>query len=92
MALRDGNHTLPILLALQQDERAVIEAFECPQPTEKQIADALHALRTGNAIQEAKTISRRFAEDALKSIKRFPPSMYRNGLKTLVQLVTDRDF
>lgn len=92
MDLRDGNPSLPIILALQQGESAVREAFECPQPSEKQIGDALKALRNGSAIREAKTISKRFAEDALKSIKRFPPSMYRNGLKTLVQLITDRDF
>ncbi|MPZ75273.1 MAG: hypothetical protein GEU77_01985 [Deltaproteobacteria bacterium] len=92
MDLRDGNPSLPIILALQAGENAVCEAFECSQPTEKQITAALNALRTGNAIQEAKATSKRYAEDALKSIKKFPPSLYRNGLKTLVQLIIDRDF
>jgi octaprenyl-diphosphate synthase len=92
MDLRDGNPSLPILLALQNGESAVYEAFECANPSEKQIADALRALKTGSALEKAKTIARRYAEDALKSTKKFPPSLYRNGLKTLVQLIIDRDF
>lgn len=92
MDLRDGNPSLPIILALQARESAVSEAFECERPSENQIAAALAALRTGSAIEAAKTISKHYAEDALKSIKKLPPSLYRNGLKTLVQLIIDRDF
>lgn len=92
MDLRDGNPSLPIILALQDGQNAVRDAFECAQPSEVQIAQALQALRTGTAIETAKKISKRYAEDSLKSIKKFPPSLYRNGLKTLVQLVIDRDF
>ena len=92
MDLRDGNPSLPIILALQARESTVCEAFECERPSENQIAAALAALRTGSAIEAAKTISKHYAEDALKSIKKLPPSLYRNGLKTLVQLIIDRDF
>ncbi len=92
MDLRDGNPSLPIILALQEGERAVCEAFENPQPSEQQIAAALRALQTGNSIHEARSISKRFAEDAVRSVKKFPPSLHRNGLKTLVQIIIDRDF
>jgi geranylgeranyl pyrophosphate synthase len=53
---------------------------------------ALDAIKSGPTIQQAKSISRSYAEEALKSIRKFPPSRYRNGLKTLVQLIIDRDF
>jgi octaprenyl-diphosphate synthase len=92
MDLRDGNPSLPIILALQAGESAVCEAFECEHPSEDQIAAALEALRTGSVLEAAKKFSKRYAEDALKSIKKFPPCLYRNGLKTLVQLIIDRDF
>jgi geranylgeranyl pyrophosphate synthase len=52
----------------------------------------LNSIKNGSAIQEAKSLSKRYAEEALKSIKKLPPSRYRNGLKTLVQLIIDRDF
>jgi geranylgeranyl pyrophosphate synthase len=56
------------------------------------VGAALNAIKSGPLIQQAKSISRDYAEEALKSIRKFPPSLYRNGLKTLVQLIIDRDF
>lgn len=92
MDLRDGNPSLPIILGLQNGQPAVCQAFEQPRPTEAQIAAALGAIKSGPAIPRAKSLSKRYAEEALKSIKKLPPSLYRNGLKTLVQLIIDRDF
>ncbi len=92
MDLRDGNPSLPIILALNGGQAAVCEAFERSRPTEQQITAALDALKAGPAIQQAKSLAKRYAEDALKPIEKFSPSLYRNGLKTLVQLIIDRDF
>jgi len=92
MDLRDGNPSLPIILSLQAGDATVCEAFEQAQPSEAQIAAALEAIKAGPAIQQAKILSKQYAEEALKSLKNFPPSLYRNGLKTLVQLIIDRDF
>jgi all-trans-nonaprenyl-diphosphate synthase len=90
MDLRDGNPSLPIILALE--DPVVREAFEQPQCVETRIVDALQAIKRGPAIEQAKDLARNYAEAALKSIEKFPPSAYRNGLKTLVQLIIDRDF
>lgn len=92
MDLRDGNPALPIILAVIDGDTAVREAFESANPTDEQIDAALTAIKTGSSIQEAKALSKRYAKEALKSVKKLPPSMYRNGLKTLVQLIIDRDF
>ena len=92
MDLRDGNPALPIILAMKNGDAAVCDAFDCRNPSEDQIGAALNAIKNGPAIQEAKALSKRYAEAALKSIKKLPPSLYRNGLKTLVQLIIDRDF
>jgi octaprenyl-diphosphate synthase len=91
MDLKDGNPSLPIILALNDGEAAVCEAFEASNPTEAQISTALNAIRKGSAIDQAKLTSKRYAGEALKSIKKFPPSLYRNALKTLVQLLINRD-
>jgi octaprenyl-diphosphate synthase len=91
MDLRDGNPSLPIIFALKEGQPAVQEAFETSRPTEAQISTALEAIRRGRGIDQAKATSKHYAQEALKSIKKFPPSLYRNGLKTLVQLMIDRD-
>ncbi len=92
MDLRDGNPALPIILAIKAGDAAVNAAFDTENPSEAQITAALNSIKNGSAIQEAKSLSTRYAEEALKSIKKLPPSRYRNGLKTLVQLIIDRDF
>jgi octaprenyl-diphosphate synthase len=92
MDLRDGNPSLPIILALNARQKAVTEAFECSQPTDVKIREAIEAISQGTAIQQAKTFSRSYAGRAFKLIKKLPPSLGRNGLKTLVQLIVERDF
>lgn len=90
MDLRDGNPSLPIILALE--DTVVREAFEQSTSGEGRIGEALEAIKRGPAIRKAKELSRHYAEEALASLKKLPASPYRNGLKTLVQLIIDRDF
>ena len=92
MDLRDGNPALPIILAVINGDLAVRQAFDCGTPSEQQIVAALAAMQTGDSIREAKSLSKRYAEQALNSVNKLPPSKYRNGLKSLVQLITDRNF
>ena len=66
MDLRDGNPSLPIILALRSKQSAVCEAFQTAQPTEALVAAALDAIKSGSILQEAKSISRGYAEEALK--------------------------
>ena len=92
MDLRDGNPALPIILALKSGNAAVRQAFYCVKPTEAQIAAALREIKGGPAIEEAKILSKRYAEAALCSVQQLPSSPYRNGLESLVQLIIERDF
>ena len=89
--LRDGNPSIPIILALKEGHKAVFDAFQDPTPPEDKIRAAIQAIRQGSAIQKARVLSNTYAEQALKSIKRFPASVYRDGLETLVRLIVDRE-
>ena len=90
--LRDGNPSIPIILALKEGHKAVFEAFQHPTPSEDKIGEAIQAISQGSAIHKARILSNTYAEQALKGIKRFPPSIYRDGLETLVRLIVDREF
>jgi geranylgeranyl pyrophosphate synthase len=90
--LRDGNPSLPIILAKNAKQRTVTEAFECTHPTDQKIRQAIDAIGRGTVIDEAKALSRSYAEKALGPVKKLPPSLYRNGLKSLIQLITERNF
>jgi geranylgeranyl pyrophosphate synthase len=92
MDLQNGNPALPIILSLNESQQAVCEAFERSHPTDSEVASAIEAMKAGPAIHQAKSLSKDYAEEALESVKKLPPSHYRNGLKTLVQLIIERDF
>ena len=92
MDLRDGNPSLPIVLSLSEEETAVVEAFECPQPAEESIQKAIECMGKGKAIEQAKKFSKKYALKASKSIEMLPPSLHRNGLRDLVRLIVERDF
>ena len=89
--LRDGNPSIPIILALKEGHKPVFEAFQNPAPSEEEIREAIQAIRNGSAIQKARVLSKTYAEEALKTIDKFPPSTHRNGLETLVRLIVDRE-
>lgn len=90
--LRDGNPSLPIVLGLKEGLDAVGETFQCGDPTEKQIERALQVLVQGAAVSQARGLAKEYAALALQSAKKLPPSIYRKGLSTLVQLIIERDF
>lgn len=90
MDLRDGNPSLPIILALSEGQTVVLEAFEVAQPTEVKIQEAIHAMGQGTAIHRAKVFSKKYSNEAFRLLEKLPPSLYRNGLRTLVQLIAER--
>jgi octaprenyl-diphosphate synthase len=91
MDLRDGNPSIPIILALRNGDQVVLEAFQNPANREDEIERALQSLIHGPAISEALALAKNYAERALKTIAKFPPSIYHDALKTLVHLITDRE-
>ena len=90
--LRDGNPSLPIILSLIARDNVVVEAFQSGHPTDENIRKALEAMSRGAAIQQAKKLSRTYAEQTLSAVAQLPPSVYSNGLKSLIELIIDRDF
>jgi len=91
MDLRDGNPSLPIVLSVIERQKAVLEAFECQHPSEELIRGAIEAMDRGTAIRQAMALSKKYAIKASKFIEKLPPSSYRNRLRTLVQLIIERD-
>lgn len=92
MDLKDGNPSLPIILAIHEGQREVAQAFQSQHLTNEQIQSAIEAIAHGSAISQAKNLAKNYAAMAFKPIKKFPPSLYHNGLKTLVQLIVERNF
>ncbi|HWP59464.1 MAG TPA: polyprenyl synthetase family protein [Candidatus Acidoferrales bacterium] len=91
MDLRDGNPSIPIILALRNGDRDVLEAFQNSANREDQIERALESLIRSPAIPEALALSRTYSERALRSLGKLPPSDYRDALESLIHLIANRD-
>jgi len=92
MDLRDGNPSLPIILALNENLAPVHQVFQSNQPNEESVRKALIAMRNGATVNQARKYSKIYAEKAFKPLPHLPASIYRNALKSLVRLIVERDF
>jgi octaprenyl-diphosphate synthase len=88
--LREGNPSLPIILALE--DACVRDVFERPGCGDHLVTRALDTIKRSPGINQARDLSRQYAERALSSLDKFPPSAHRKGLKTLVRMIIDREF
>jgi octaprenyl-diphosphate synthase len=87
--LRDGNPSLPIVLALGRDaELARLFASRAPTPAE--IEAGLGRLRRSGVLAAVAARARAHVETAVSEVERLPETPYRRALLTLTQGLVDR--
>lgn len=87
--LRDGNPSLPVVLALPREAR-VRELFARPSLTEAETAEFLECLRRTPYLEEARRLAREHGERARQALAVLPPSPYREDLERLVDQLLER--
>jgi geranylgeranyl pyrophosphate synthase len=92
MDLRDGNPSLPIILAMRKGSKRVQSVFERKARSSGQISTALHWIKESNVITGARRHSKRYALNADACLRCLPASKHREGLERLLQLLVDRSF
>jgi geranylgeranyl pyrophosphate synthase len=92
MDLKDGNPSLPIILAIKMGKRKVRSAFEGNGGSIPDLATALEEIKKSGAIARAHGYSRRYALNAEACLRRLPFSEHREGMERLVDLLVDRTF
>lgn len=92
--LREGVATLPTLL-VHRSERAedarLIDLLSGPISDDAAVAEALRLLRAHPAMDEARVIVRRWADDARAVLAPLPDTPVRRSLDYLCDLVVDRE-
>ncbi len=88
--LKEGVPTLAALLVLQQggDER-LLEMLARPL-SDDEVGTALDLLRAHPALQEARAVARRWADDARACLDPLPPGSAREGLASVCDYVVNR--
>jgi octaprenyl-diphosphate synthase len=87
--LRDGNPSLPIVLALDQDSE-VRRIFSTPQPTPADIDTGLARIRRTNVCRTVGERARTELDAALAALSTLPQSAARSALDVLAQALGER--
>ncbi|MDH4123083.1 MAG: polyprenyl synthetase family protein [Thermoplasmata archaeon] len=91
--LREGNLTLPVILARDHDKeigKHIREFMKDEKPDEKKITDCLEMVRKSGAIKNSLEIAKGYAEGAKEYIEHVSASKYHERLMELTELVINR--
>lgn len=87
--LRDGNPSLPLVLALREDQE-VARVFEKAEPTVDEITAALARIRAGGALAEVRRLAAHYGTLARQAIASLAVSAERDQLLLLVDQLIER--
>lgn len=87
--LLDGNPSLPIVWAL--DLPPVRRAFEAAECTEREIEDALRAIRENGVLDRVRDLAVDHARAAAAAVRCLPQSAYRDALGRLIRDLVQRE-
>jgi octaprenyl-diphosphate synthase len=87
--LRDGNPSLPIVLALGQDVE-LARLFATPRLTAADVETGIARIRRAGVLGAVSARARTHVATALEEIARLPASPYRDALDGLTQALVDR--
>ncbi len=87
--LRDGNPSLPLVLALARDPE-VKRVFEKQSPSQQEIDSALEQVRRSGVLDEATRMAHAYSKQTLNALAVLPPSPYYDGLVFFVSQLVNR--
>jgi len=92
--LREGNLTLPSLLAIKDSEEAktaILRVIAEESPSEEEVARCASLVSRTGALERARGMGERYGTEALNSLGDVSNSGYSKGLRDLVTKVLSRD-
>lgn len=87
--LRDGNPSLPVVLALHRDAE-VARVFQKNTPTESEIHDALARIRASGVLADVKALALEYGKRARNNLEQLAPSADKDQLLALIDQLTER--
>jgi geranylgeranyl pyrophosphate synthase len=87
--LKDGNPSLPLVLALQRDDE-IKRVFQMKRPSEREIDAALKQVRSSGAVTESYELAHSYGQDALAALSLLAPSPYHDNLARFIHQLVDR--
>ena len=87
--LRDGNPSLPIVLALPESAR-LAEIWQNPDPDNVEVDEGLQIIRASGSVDLVRQDALRYSEVALDALLVLPPSPFRESIEMLIDELRNR--
>ena len=87
--LRDGNPSLPLVLALGEDHE-VCRVFMTPEPPENDVTEALKRIRRLGVLTSVRRLAEDYSARARAILATLPYSAYRRGLDEVITEIEER--
>lgn len=87
--LKDGNPSLPLVLAIAQDSE-VKRVFRKKRPTPSEVKDALERVRHLGVLTEVQEMAQAYGRQALSALEPLSPSPYSDSLSFFIHQLIDR--
>jgi geranylgeranyl pyrophosphate synthase len=87
--LRDGNPSLPLVLALGEDHE-VCRVFMTPEPPEDDVTEALKRIRRLGVLTSVRRLAEDYSARARAILATLPYSAYRRGLDEVITEIEER--
>ena len=87
--LRDGNPSLPIVLALPASVR-LAEIWQNPDPDDVEVDEGLEIIRASGSLDLVRQEALRYSEVALDALLVLPPSPFRESIEMLIDELRNR--
>ena len=87
--LRDGNPSLPIVLALSRDPE-VARAFRNPSLSESEIASVLGRIRDSGVLSDVRALAADYGDRARRCLETLPASADKDQVLALIEHLIDR--
>jgi octaprenyl-diphosphate synthase len=89
MDLRDGNPSLPIVLAIRRDAE-VARAFESPQLSDGEVKHVLACIRASGVLTEARALASQYGKRARRALDILPASPEKDEVAALIDQLLHR--
>lgn len=90
--IKDGVYTLPVIYALRDGNRRLVEILARDQYSEGDVKNIMEIVEKTGALERARDLAEKYTNKCFKLIGSLPENNYRKMLMEITERLLDRDF
>ena len=90
--LKQGIYTLPLILALENKPKDLVELLQKDEYSNEDITEIISLINKYDGVEKARSIAHKYTNKAYKQIKSLPENEYREILLDIAKMLLDRAY